>query len=131
MSYRIALRCASPDWWRYNLFLTLVGYDARGEREDYVARAEHLFDVWGDPEGRTPPADWQPEQEIALECRATGHAAVWVYAIPHTLPDQGSVAASPDLEVELIASRDGRELFRKSYSVNPWGGLSIVELGLN
>lgn len=126
MNFQIALQCTSPDWWRYNVFLTLVGYDAAGEQVDYAARTEHVFDVWGE-QGRVAPADWMRGAELGVECRGE-RATAWVYAIPNTLPAERSVAASPDFEVVVVARRDGTELFRKRYRVNPWGGLSIVEL---
>ncbi len=129
MTYQIVLRCDSPDWWRYHVYLTLVGYRADGRQEDYASLVEGVSDVWSSEKRSGPPPGWAPGCESSVSCRGE-RAAVWVYVIANTLPESKRVMENPDLEVTLIARRDGRELFRKNYPVNPWGGLSVVNLAI-
>ncbi|MDR2885626.1 MAG: hypothetical protein LBU95_02450 [Rikenellaceae bacterium] len=99
------LSSADPALDRFNIYLTLVGYDAN--------HAQVCLES-------------SKDGELKLACRPCATAEGYVSVVAHTLPRETQVPADPGFAAVLVARADGREVFRREYTVNPWGGLSLA-----
>ncbi len=124
MVFELELACPHPEWRRYNIFLTLAGYDAEGRQVDLQTFTDKLHDVFGGAE----PVRRRHERPAKVSCGPCFRAVAYVNAVAGILPGQHDVSRSPDFEAVVTARADGAELWRKTVMVNGWGGLSIAGL---
>ncbi len=133
MTYEMHITSADPAWARFNIFLTLVGYDAHGVQCAVQTAEDRVRDV--DATGRTPmavPAGGKgATRKVKIAIGDCARAEAFVSVVAHSLPHSTRVDPSAEFEATLTAFAGGRELFSHNYVVNPWGGLSIAGLGLN
>ncbi len=104
-------------WQRFNIYVSLAGYTAAGERTAYGS-GTFLS-------GQTPA-----KQKIVASCGPCVRAEGFLSMVAMQLPASKKVTDSPPFQITLIGRADGKELFRKDYEVNPWGGLSVAGLPL-
>ncbi len=121
--FRIEISSRYEGWWRYNVTL-MCGLFDRGDRRIGFASAESRVADPGSGAER-PPADYDPARRPALETGPCDHLQLYVYIIPHRLPDGNDIESARPFDVEIDIRSDGREILHQRRAVNQWSGASI------
>lgn len=126
--YEVCFSCSDPDFWRFNLFMIAVGYDADGGRVSFEDFSERIYETEYGGSLRTQPVDYDIHRSARLVCDGCAYVEVYVYAIANTLPASEVIRDTPEFPARLAVSADGEAVVDSEYTVNPWGGLTIVAL---
>lgn len=120
--YRIELTCTHPEWWRYNVVMTAEGRDDRDGKCGYFSVEDRI----AEPEKSlaAPPADYPADRRSVLECAPCAALQLYLYIIPHRLPDCSDIEETPAFPVCMEVFRNGKPLRTEQLEVNPWGGYS-------
>ena len=110
-------------WWRYNAELMCGMFDAAGNRTGFAAASSHVADVGAGL--AAPPADTGQKRRAVLETPECDHLVLYIYIIPHRLPDDNDIEATKPFDIEIAAHCDGRTLFVRKHSINQWSGASL------
>ncbi len=124
--YTVELFCDYSQWWRYNLYVVVIGYDHNGERVCYRNLVDRVYDIAEVGVTRSAPADYDPLRPVKLESGPCAYADVYLYVVPNTFPDSEFIKDSPAFNLVLQVSAGGRVLERSEHQVNQWGGLTVV-----
>ena len=68
-----------------------------------------------------PPAD----RRVTLSAPACDHLMLYVYVIPHTLPEGNDIDATRPFDLDLKITFAGRRLRTERYAINQWSGISL------
>ena len=125
--YEIALRSDYPEWWRYNVFITVACYDANGEMTEYLNPTDKVYEVSADNRFTNPPADYDPQRPLRIATPPTSHIETYIYIIANTFPLSDEIRLSPPFAVRLTVDRNGETIIDSSHEVNQWGGLTLKQ----
>ncbi len=107
--YRIELSSEEERWASFDVALMAEGFDASGE-SCHLSQAKRFRE-----EGAA-------ESKISLSCEPCSSLDLYIYVIPHTLPESSSTEDTPPVEAHLTLY-DHDELFKRELlEINPWGG---------
>ena len=120
--YRIELSCTAPEWWRYNIEMTAAGYDDTGAECGYYSVEDRIAEPGSAP--AAAPEGYPADRCTALECGPCARVLLYLYVVPHTLPETDDIEQTPPLPGRLTIWRDGRKLRTEQLAINPWGGMS-------
>ncbi len=121
--FSIEIASRFDGWWRYNAVLMCGCFDDKDERIGFVSAESHVADVGACPAER--PADIAPDRSLALETPLCDHLVLYVYIIPHTLPQDNDIESTKPFELDLKIACDGRTFRRERLSINQWSGISL------
>ncbi len=121
--FSIEISSRYDGWWRYNVSLMCGCFDADGNRTDFVGTQSHIADVGANL--KTAPANAAQRDVIRLETPACDHILLYIYIVPHTLPEAREVGDTKPFQVALRITRTGRLLHSEKRQINPWSGASI------
>ncbi len=125
--FRAEVKCAYPEWWRYNVFMTAACFDADGKISDYLTLTDKVWEPGDGSEVREAPAGYDPARPLVLETTPCDHSEIYVYVIANTFPVSAVIKESPPFVIELVVSRDGGSPETYPYNVNQWGGLTVKQ----
>jgi hypothetical protein len=125
--FRVEVRSPFPEWWRYNVFMTVACYDAEGRIADYMTLTDKVYEVGDGTELRQVPADYNPARPLSLETPPCHRAELFVYVIANTFPSSVVIKDSPPFEIEVLTSGGGEKPSTTLYQVNQWGGLTLKQ----
>ncbi len=126
-AYKAEVKCAYPEWWRYNVFMTAACFDADGRISDYLTLTDKTWEPGDGSEVRQAPAGYDTSRPLVLETPPCDHADIYVYVIANTFPVSAAIKDSPPFEIELLTSTDGGRPETNMYKVNQWGGLTFKQ----
>ncbi|MDR0509837.1 MAG: hypothetical protein LBH06_01930 [Rikenellaceae bacterium] len=109
--FRVVVGSDFEHWSRFDLFLTVVGYDARGQRICYCSCRERRADG-----------------TIAVESQPCCYIEIYAYVIANAFPPSELIRDAPPFTTELSVWRDGMLLSTAQYETNQWGGLTVNQL---
>ncbi len=116
--YRIEIESHERAWSQMQVVMIARVLNASGEVQGYFS-IEDLPEV-PNPQGRT----------TRLHCSAGTGLALYLYIIPHTLPETRDIYDTPPLQATLTLYQGATRKLHQTLEVNPWGGLSrIFHLG--
>ena len=124
--YRVRLLCDYEQWWRYNLFMTVVEYDAESRVTGYRNFIDRIYDVDDGGDHRTAPPGYTNDRGAEITTEACRRIEIYLYVITNTFPESAVIRDSPPFPVRLVVERDGRTVTDRSWAVNQWGGLTLV-----
>lgn len=113
--YRVEIECDYAEWSRYRVEMLCAALDAEGERVGFTSASDRE-----ESKASTDP--------LTLETAPCHHARLFLYVIPHTLPVETRIEATPPFEVKVRIFCNDRPLRTDRYAVNQWGGLSVEVL---
>lgn len=119
--YNVELSTSEKQWWRYNVVITAAGFDAKGNRTGYYSLNEHRGDVGAD---NAMLSQMPRKRALHLECGACHKLDLYLYIIPHTLPECRDIEDAKPFDVALKISLGDSRIVDKKLRVNPWGGTS-------
>ncbi|MDL2320634.1 hypothetical protein LJC45_05840 [Alistipes sp. OttesenSCG-928-B03] len=122
----VELLCDYPEWWRYNVYIMAVGFDADGENAVFTNLIDKVYDAAYGGAPRTMPADYKTPRVISLTTAPCAYADIYVYVVANTFPASEVIGDSPSFDAELRVSADGTCIDQSTWEVNQWGGLTIV-----
>ena len=120
--FKIEVTSHEPEWWRYNVAFTCGCMDARGERIGYASSQSHIADVGSNPE---PPKPTKEQRKAVLETMPCDNLLLYLYVIPHTLPEEREIEATAPFAITIKTFYNGKLLHTKQRSVNRWSGASL------
>lgn len=126
--FRAEVRSTYPEWWRYNVFVTVACYNQSGRIVDYLTLADKVYEVGDGTEIRTAPADYSLSRPLTLETPPCDHAELFVYVIANTFPSSVVIKDSPPFEIEVLTKAGGEKSVTTLYPVNQWGGLTLKQM---
>lgn len=121
--FSIEIASRFDDWWRYNAVLMCGCFDDAGERIGFASAESHVADVGAGPAER--PADVAPDRRLTLETEPCDHLVLYVYVIPHTLPQDNDIEATKPFPLDLKIAYDGRRFRSERLQINRWSGISL------
>ena len=121
--FTIELTSRFEGWWRYNASLMCGCFDAAGNRIGFEAAESHVAEVGAGPERR--PANLPADRKLTLQTGPCDHLLLYVYLVPHTLPQSNDIADTKPFAAELTICCDGRTLRTERLEINQWAGLSL------
>jgi hypothetical protein len=127
-AYKVKLTCDYPEWWRYNVYIMAVGCDSAGAQLFIENRADRIYDVCYEECVREQPADYDRHTELSVSPCA--YIDIYVYVVANTFPQSKIIRDSPPFPVTLTIVKDGEMIEEAEYSVNQWGGVTVMQSGL-
>lgn len=124
--YRIELLCDYPEWWRYNVYIMAVGFDQNGGLGTFNNLVDKVYDVNFNTQTRSRPADYKSPRIIELTTQECAFVEIYVYVVTNTFPTSEVIGDSPSFTATLRVSANNMVLDQTPYTVNQWGGLTIV-----
>ena len=121
--YTISISRRFEGWWRYNAALMCGCFDAEERRVDFAAVESHVADVGTG--SRIRPAGIAADRSVTLAAPPCDHLILYIYLIPHTLPENNDIDASRPFEVDLRITFAGKKLRAERLRINQWSGASI------
>lgn len=118
-NFRVELRCSDPMWWQYNVTLIASGLNASGERCGYYATEDRQGDPAG---GSARPAHSTTNRCTSLDCGPCHSLDLYLYVIPHRLPEPSEVEQTNPIEAHLVIRSETKTLLDEVMAINPWGG---------
>ena len=121
--FTIELSSRFEGWWRYNAVLMCGCFDAAGNRTGFAAAESHVADGGNGPAER--PAHLAPDRTLRLDAPACDHLVLYLYLVPHTLPQSNDIEATKPFALDLKIACDGTRIRSERLAVNQWAGLSL------
>lgn len=121
--FRIEISSRYEGWWRYNVTLMCGLFDSGGSRIGFAAAESRVADTGSGME--RPPADYDPARRPALETAPCDHLQLYVYIVPHRLPDDNDIESTRPFDIEIDIRAGGRKVVHERRAVNQWSGASI------
>lgn len=118
--------CEYPEWWRFNIYIIVAGYDIAGNRVSFDNFTDKVYEIGFGTDRRQPPVDYNPLRPVGLAVGPCEYVEVYVYVVVNTFPDSAAIKDSPPFEAVLKVMPEGGEAQERSYDVNQWGGLTVV-----
>lgn len=126
--FSIEISSDYKELWRYNISLTGEVADRDGRRTEYVGHASEVAPVGSSL--KAAPAGYDPDRRISIVTGAGERLTLYIYVIPHTLPQQRIVDQARPFELHVRIGRSGETLYDRRLSVNQWSGDNIeIKLG--
>ncbi|MCD8173833.1 MAG: hypothetical protein LUD76_10340 [Alistipes sp.] len=123
--YSVELVCGYPEWWRFNLYIMVVGFDRDGNSLSFTNFTDRIYDLDTAPGRTAPPGFDAAARKACVESPPCHYIEVYAYAVTNTFPESESIKDSPPFQATLMVSAGGRPFASDSYEVNQWGGLTI------
>lgn len=121
--FTIEVSCSDKEWWRYNVAFTCGCFNGEGVRIGFAAADSHVADVGSKPE---PPKGTPPPRKATLETMPCDNILVYLYIIPHTLPEENDIDATRPFDALIKVYYGGKLLKTRHQSVNRWSGISLA-----
>ena len=100
-----------------------VARPPKQNRTGFASASSHVADVGSGL--AEPPASIDPARRAVLETPECDHLVLYIYIIPHKLPDDNDIEATKPFDIEIAVHRDSRELFVRKHAINQWSGASL------
>ena len=126
--YNVCLSCTVHDWWRFNVFMIVVGYDEGGKRVSFDDLTDRIYDLEYGGSPRQAPERYEDERVLRVESGECTYVDIYVYAVANTLPESEIIKDTPSFPARLSVLAGKTKVLDQEYTVNPWGGLTIVAL---
>ena len=126
MKYEVEISSSYPQWWRYNLYVMVVGFNAAGEQVGYKSQTDRVYDVSDAAGVRRAPVGYDAHRLLKVESVECEYVEIYLYAVTNTFPDSELIKDSPSFSARMRVSVAGRMVEEKDYVVNQWGGLTVV-----
>lgn len=125
--YRIEIWSDFAELYRYNLFITSVGYDSQGE-QIYVEGCEkiHCTEFTSGLKAQQIPSGFVVGESFSLEVREAEALQLIVDVVTNTLPADARIENSPPFEIDLKVSHKTKVIHTSKHRVNQWGGANII-----
>lgn len=124
--YKVELICDYPEWWRYNVYMMVVGFDRDGNNAAFNNFIEKVYDVNYGGEPREVPDGYTTPRTVTLITDECAYVEIYIYVVANTFPRSAVISDSPSFDACLRVSANDRMLKEQTYEVNQWGGLTIV-----
>ncbi len=121
--FTIEIASRFEGWWRYNAVLMGGCFDAAGTRIDFASAESHVADVGAGPAER--PANVAPDRRLTLETQPCDHLLLYIYVIPHTLPQSNDIETTKPFALDLKIAYNGHRFRSERLSINQWSGISL------
>ena len=121
--FRIEIASRFEGWWRYNAVLMCGCFDAADVRTGFVSAESHVADVGSGPAER--PKNVAPDRRLTLDTPPCDHLVLYLYIIPHTLPQSNDIEATKPFTLELQIAYDGKPVRSERLPINQWSGTSL------
>lgn len=129
--YKISVSSDYIQWWRYNIFLTVVGYDPDGKITSYDSTSDKTYEIGGDASQRIAPAGSQKHRTVEVSSKPCHRAEIYLYIIANTFPESTEIKDSPPFKIALTTMSDDKTIGTTEYDVNQWGGLTLAGLAID
>ena len=120
--YTITLECDFSEFWRYNLIVQ-GQVTNQGEPCNYFDHSDVVAPV-GSNLPQIPDSYSRPSR-ITIECKAGDALTLYIYVIPHTLPQTREVSTGNDFELRATVRQGNTILYNRHHVINPWVGNNI------
>lgn len=120
--FTISIESNFRDLWRYNT-IVMANVMRDGEQVEIL---KHLCEVA--PVGSEltyPPEDYDENRKIKLQSVEADALTLYIYIIPHTLPEEQDVRITRPFELDVKVKYGGRIVFKHRYMINQWSGENI------
>ena len=117
--FEIEVCCRDAAWWQYNVAFTAACYDQEGLRIGFASSESHMADVGSNAEPLSVK-----NREVKLETMPCDHLELYLYIIPHSLPEERLIERTKPFDLTLKTSYNGKLVRKELIKVNRWGGLS-------
>lgn len=121
--FKVEISSSYEYFWRYNVAVTCGCFDGGGNRVGFASADDHLADVGAGM--KTAPKGFVLPRTVTFSTVPCERLLMYIYVIPHTLPEGRDVAEYKPFDMTVRVTRDGRNVLTKTYSVNSWSGASI------
>ncbi|MFI3331013.1 MAG: hypothetical protein R3Y38_04345 [Rikenellaceae bacterium] len=111
--FTLELDCDNALWHRFNIYLSVVCFDADGTQSDFCNLAKHA------------EQSAQKNQALKLITRKCSKITIHLYIIPEIFPQSKAVDSLPTLQANLKVSSQGKTLDLETIDVDQLGGGSI------
>lgn len=122
--FRIELQCSDADWWHFNVEMLCEARNERDERVGFVATHSTIAEV-GANLAACPKGSGHPPK-IVLQTPPCDHAQLFLYLIPHTLPESNRIEEIAPFPIRLTLYADDVQLRSEEHMVNRWAGISLA-----
>lgn len=123
--FNVDLSCDYAQWWRYNVYISVVCYDEQSQIVDYLNYVDKIYDIENGEAERSQPANYPVPRQVGLESIPCDHISLYLYVIANTFPRSLAVRDSPPFPATLTVRCDGKAIIKRNCEVNQLGGFTI------
>lgn len=121
--YVVEISGSGADFARFNIAVTCGCFDADGHRTGFASARDTVMPVGGDAGSvHVDTAAPRVVRFVAAPCESL---LMYVYIIPHTLPEDSTVANTQPFYVNIAVTRGARCIYDRRYKINGWAGASL------
>lgn len=124
--FTIDLSSEYAQWWRYNIYISVVCYDGESQVTDYINHIDKVHEIINDDKGREQPVEYPESRVVRVATTPCDHIGMYIYVIANTFPSSSVIKDSPPFEAVLTLSCNGIETEKRLCDVNQWGGFTIA-----
>ena len=120
--FTVSIESDFYDLWRYNI-VVMASVMRDGEQTEVLKHRSEIAPVGA--ELQMKPLDYNPDRAIHLQSGEADALTLYIYIIPHTLPEEQDVRITRPFELDVKVKYGGRIVFKHRYMINQWSGENI------
>lgn len=122
-AYVIEIESRFAEFWRYNIAVTCGMFGADDVQCGFVSAEDRVAPVGSNLP--SAPKGTPQHRRVRFEAGDCDHLRMYVYLIPHSLPEAVRIADCKPFSLSIKISYGGSVIFRENRSINQWSGASI------
>lgn len=122
-TYRVEIESGFAEFWRYNIAVTCGLFDADDVQCGFVSAEDSVAPVGSNLP--SAPKGTPPHRRTEFEAGDCHHLRMYVYLIPHSLPEADRIADRKPFPLSIRITYGGSVVLRENRSINQWSGASI------
>lgn len=121
--YTIEVSSRFEGWWRYNVEMMAGCFDKEDRRTGFSTASSDIAEVGANL--REAPAGTELYRRAKMTPEACDHLLLYIYIIPHTLPEEEKIEETEPFEISVKVSCGTRVIAREQLPINQWAGASL------
>ena len=120
--YNISIKCSYDELWRYNIAV-MCEVRAAGERVELLKHIDEIASVGSRLTEK--PEGYNNDRNVVMHSVPGEQLLLYVYIIPHSLPDSRRVESCPPFNIHIAIEHGGKMLHNRYHTINRWSGDNI------
>lgn len=122
-TYRVEIESGFAEFWRYNIAVTCGLFGADDVQCGFVSAEDKVAPVGSNLP--SAPKGMPSRRRLKFEADDCHHLRMYVYLIPHSLPEAVRIADCKPFSLSIKISYGDSVILHEKRSINQWSGASI------
>ncbi len=121
-TFTLTIECNSKEFWRYNVIVSAVTNLDNGQAT-FLKHVDEVAPVCSNL-SELPKSYCRPVKSV-LEFESGEHITLYIYVIPHTMPNERLIANISRPELHVVLKCASETLYNRRHCISPWSGDNI------